>query len=201
MRRSVFKTAKVLEHWRSAVSDDFAVTRALQSLKLPIVFVPQCLTASYESCSLSQLFEFTTRQIKITRVYAPHLWKSVLLGSVIFALTFWGGLLLIAVRAALGLSFTTPAVLLLIIFTMGAMKSDLRWQAVSQFINKERSGPISLRFAHTTLWPLASSVYLYNAITAAVSRRITWRGITYDLKSPNETVVVSRSVTTPTVSR
>jgi hypothetical protein len=43
-----------------------------------------------------------------------------------------------------------------------------------------------------TLWPLASALYLYNAIAATVSRRITWRGITYELKSPNETVIIEK---------
>ena len=35
-------------------------------------------------------------------------------------------------------------------------------------------------------------LYLYNALAAALSRRITWRGITYELKSPTETVILSR---------
>jgi hypothetical protein len=42
------------------------------------------------------------------------------------------------------------------------------------------------------MWPLASALYLYNAVAAAVSRRITWRGITYQLKSPDETVIIRR---------
>jgi ceramide glucosyltransferase len=46
--------------------------------------------------------------------------------------------------------------------------------------------------AHLMLWPLASVLYLFNALAAAVSRRITWRGITYELKSPTETVILSR---------
>jgi hypothetical protein len=46
--------------------------------------------------------------------------------------------------------------------------------------------------AQVTLWPLASVLYLYNGLAAAVSRRITWRGITYELKSPTETVILSR---------
>jgi hypothetical protein len=35
-------------------------------------------------------------------------------------------------------------------------------------------------------------LYLYNAIVAGFSRRITWRGITYELKSPTEAVIISR---------
>jgi hypothetical protein len=46
-----------------------------------------------------------------------------------------------------------------------------------------------------TLWPFASALYLYNTLAAAMSRRINWRGITYELKSANETVVVSSKAT------
>jgi len=46
--------------------------------------------------------------------------------------------------------------------------------------------------AHILLWPFASLLYLYNAIVAGFSRRVEWRGITYELKSPNEAVIISR---------
>ena len=47
--------------------------------------------------TFTELIEFTTRQIKITRVYASHLWLPLLLGSVLFTLVFFGGLVLIGV--------------------------------------------------------------------------------------------------------
>ena len=78
------------------------MTRALHEAKLPIKFVPQCLTPSFEGCTFSELLEFTNRQIKITRAYAAHLWKSVFLGSAIFVFTFFGGIALVVMRAALG---------------------------------------------------------------------------------------------------
>jgi len=53
-----------------------------------------------------------------------------------------------------------------------------------------RTWPTTL--AHTCLWPLASLLFLVNAIAAATSRRIKWRGITYELKSPSETVILAR---------
>jgi hypothetical protein len=46
--------------------------------------------------------------------------------------------------------------------------------------------------AHVFLWPIASLLFLYNALAAATSRRITWRSITYELKSPTETVILAR---------
>jgi hypothetical protein len=46
--------------------------------------------------------------------------------------------------------------------------------------------------AHVLLWPIISLLYLYNALAAAFSRRIKWRGITYELKSPTEAVIIAR---------
>ena len=193
IRRETFQKQRVVEYWRGTVSDDFALTRALHDGELPIKFVPQCLTASFEDCTFGQLIEFTTRQLKITRAYAAHLWRGVLTGSIIFVLVFFGGTALVIARALLGLSFATPLVLLLIIFALGAMKSHLRLRAVSGVIPDTRIRSFGATLGHLTLWPLASLLYLYNSLAAAISRRITWRGITYELKSSSETVILSRS--------
>jgi len=45
-------------------------------------------------------------------------------------------------------------------------------------------------WAHLLLWPLTAVLFLYNALAAAASRRIVWRGITYELKSPTETEII-----------
>lgn len=192
IRRQTFEKLKIADRWRGTVSDDFTITQVLQKAGLPIKFVPHCLTPSFHRSMWTELVEFTTRQLKITRVYAPHLWKSVLLGSLIFVLTFFGGTVLVAVRISLGLSFLTPLMLLLLIFAMGAVKSHLRLRAVGLVIADERMRTRPTTLAHIFLWPIASLVFLINAFAAAASRRIEWRGITYELKSPTETVILSR---------
>ena len=192
IKRTTFEACKVMDYWLGAVSDDFAMTRALHDAGLPIKFVPQSLTPSFVDVSMGELFEFTTRQITITRAYAAHLWKSVFLGSVIFVLTFFGGAMFVIVRALLGASFATPLVLLLIIFAMGAMKSHLRLRVVTSLIAEPKMSSPKSTLAHVTLWPFASALYLQNAIAATLSDRITWRGITYRLKSRNETVIIER---------
>jgi cellulose synthase/poly-beta-1,6-N-acetylglucosamine synthase-like glycosyltransferase len=193
IRRETFERINVTEHWRGTVSDDFAMTAALNAAGLPIKFVPQCLIPSFEDCAVGELFEFTNRQLKITRAYAAHLWKGVLAGSVLFTLTFLGGLVLVSMRAMMGLSFATPLFLLAVILVMGAMKAHLRLTAVRLAIPDARLRSLGTTLAHLTLWPLASLLYLINSLTAAVSRRILWRGITYELKSPGETVILSRN--------
>jgi cellulose synthase/poly-beta-1,6-N-acetylglucosamine synthase-like glycosyltransferase len=192
IRRETFARINMLERWRGTLSDDFALMRALRAEKLPIHFVPACLVASLEDCDFRGLLEFTTRQLKITRVYAPHFWKAAFLGSILFTIGFFGGVALVIARASLGLSYTMPLIFLLLIFLLGAGKSYLRLRAVSlplALYHQElrKSAP-----AHLLLWPLTVLIYLYNSLAAACSRRIEWRGTTYELKSPAETVIIER---------
>ena len=184
IRRSTFEQLNVSDRWRGTVSDDFTITHVLKEAKLPIHFTPNCLVASVGDCGWRELFEFTTRQIKITRVYAPHLWLPLLIGSALFVLAFFGGLILIGAhpRSSAAYIFT------LIIFALGAAKSFIRFRAVSTVLRTSHRDLV----AHIVLWPFASLLYLYNCIVAGFSRRIEWRGITYELKSPGEAVIISR---------
>jgi ceramide glucosyltransferase len=183
IRRTTFEQLNVREHWRGTVSDDFTVTRVLKAAGLPIHFTPNCIVASAGDCDFKELLEFTTRQVKITRVYASHLWLPLLLGSALFTIVFFGGLILMSVHPR-----SPVALLLLFIFTLGATKSFLRFRAVSTVLQTSRRDLPAQIF----LWPLAQLLYLYNCIAAGSSRRINWRGITYELKSPTEAVIISR---------
>ena len=179
IRRATFERLNVVGHWAGTVSDDFTMTRVLKEAKLPIHFTPNCLVPSVGDCDFRELLEFTTRQIKITRVYAPHLWLPLMLGSGLFCIVFFGGLgLLIFDRRV--------AVVLTILFLLGAAKSFIRWRAINgSKLDRDL-------WAHVFLWPFASLLYFYNTIVAGFSRRIKWRGITYELKSTSEAVIISR---------
>jgi cellulose synthase/poly-beta-1,6-N-acetylglucosamine synthase-like glycosyltransferase len=192
IRRATFERLRIADHWRGTVSDDFTITRVLKQANLPIHFTPHCLVPSVGDCGWHELFEFTTRQVKITRVYAPHLWLPLLLGSSLFAIAFFGGIVLLALKIIFGQSFWLLLSFLVVIFTLGAVKSFIRWRAISIPLASYRSALRGDLAAHIFLWPFASLVYLFNAIAAAFSRRITWRGITYSLRSPKEAVIIGR---------
>jgi cellulose synthase/poly-beta-1,6-N-acetylglucosamine synthase-like glycosyltransferase len=189
IRRATFERLGISEHWRGTVSDDFTISRVLREAKLPIHFTPNCLVPSIGDCDFKELLEFTTRQIKITRVYSAHLWLPLLLGSALFTLVFFGGILLLSLQI---LSGVLPLLVLLLIFLLGATKAFVRWRAVRIPLAAYRSMMNRDLPAHLFLWPIASLLYLYNAIVAGFSQRINWRGITYDLKSPSEAVIISR---------
>lgn len=192
IRRSAFEKLAITDAWRGTVSDDFAMTRVLQKAKLPIHFVPACLVPSFDGCTMKELLEFSNRQLKITRVYSPHLWKPLLLGSLLFTLVFFGGLALIIVRAAIGLNSVLPLVLVLLIFLLGAAKAYIRLTAVAAALGGYQKQISRSLWAHLLLWPLASVLFLWNAVAAGFSRRIEWRGIAYRLKSATEAVIIRR---------
>ncbi|MGI8732966.1 MAG: glycosyltransferase [Pyrinomonadaceae bacterium] len=192
IRRETFERLQIRERWRGSVSDDFTMTRVLGEANLPIHFVPACLVVSSGDCGFGELLEFTNRQLKITRVYASHLWRPVLLGSLLFCLVFFGGIALVITLAIQGRSFAIPLALIAVIFLLGAGKALVRFRAVAAALASDASYRRKDLLAHLLLWPFSSALYLYNALAAAFSRRIQWRGITYELKSPTEAVIIER---------
>lgn len=192
IRRVTFDRLNISERWRGTVSDDFTITRVLKEANQPIHFTPNCLVPSVGDCGFKELFEFTTRQITITRVYAPQLWLPLLLGSALFTIVFFGGLTMLY-RQTLTDTVSYPLLITLTtLYVLGAVKAFIRWRAVSVPLADYRSAMLRDLPAHLALWPFASVLYLYNAVVAGFSRRIVWRGIKYELKSPGEAVIISR---------
>lgn len=190
--RSVFEKVSLSERWRGTVSDDFTVMRVLREAKLPIKFVPACLTASLDDYDFQQLLEFTTRQLQITRVYAPHFWRAALLGGILFNSIFFGGIALAILGAIQGRSVAFLLTILLVIFLLGTGKAYVRIRAVAIPLAQYQTELRRSFWPHVLLWPLGALLFLYNSIAAAMSRRIVWRGIAYELKSPTEAVIISR---------
>ena len=192
IRKATFEKLQIRERLRGTVSDDFTMTRVLQEAKLPIHFVPACLVASLDDCNFKELLEFTNRQLKITRVYAAHLWKPVFIGSLLFCAVFFGGLALITGRVLLGLPYSIPLALLFLVYLLGAAKAYIRLKAVTVPLRTYQRQLAKSLPAQLLLWPFGSALFLVNAVVAAFSHRIKWRGITYELKSATEAVIIAR---------
>jgi cellulose synthase/poly-beta-1,6-N-acetylglucosamine synthase-like glycosyltransferase len=178
IHRTTFDRLRIFEAWRGSVSDDYAITRAAQRAGTKIVFVPECLIPSYGRCSLGELLEFTTRQIIITRVYHPALWRIGFIGHVIFNAGFWI------------LPFG-HAGLWLLVYALSAAKSWIRYAALRSVLP---APALSGRGGFYILSsPLVALLYLYNMAVSVLSTEIVWRQIRYKLISPNETRVFGAS--------
>ena len=192
IRREVFERLDIRERWRTVVSDDFTITRVLKDAAMPIYFVPQALVPSIQNCTLRELFEFTTRQIKITRVYAPHLLKLALLGSALFnVVVVWAFVIAIS-SGPYDPAFAAAIFTLAAVSIFSVAKAALRMKAVSMVLRHDRDSLGKQRLSQLTLWSIAPALFFYNSIAALVSREITWRGITYKLESERITKVIRK---------
>jgi ceramide glucosyltransferase len=187
--RENFDVIGVKERWQGALSDDYVLTSAVRERGQRIKFVPECLVASRSEVTVKDLLEFTTRQMRITRVYSPRVWRLACVSHVLFNLAFWGGLLRLIVSSVTGTPNRSLAALLGGVFLLGAVTGAMRAFVAARLLSA-RHGKKWL--AYLSLGPVVSLVYLYNIIASARTTRIVWRGIGYDMISPNETVILHR---------
>lgn len=187
MRRETFEKIKMRDRWQGTLSDDFTVTRVMKENDLPVYFVPQALTASIENISFGKLLEFTTRQMKITRVYSPNLWIASFLGSFLFNLVMLWAVLIIVFFPLKSLPFwlAISTVFFVSIFSIG--KSYLRLRAVKLVLQDYETELNKQFWSQNSLWILTPAIFLYNSICALITRKIVWRGIRYKLESPVRT--------------
>jgi cellulose synthase/poly-beta-1,6-N-acetylglucosamine synthase-like glycosyltransferase len=190
IRRDIFDSLDIREKWRGALSDDFALTRVIQTAGLPIVFVPRALTASLGAATLGELLEFTNRQMKITRVYMPHLWLMSFFGSALFCGVMLTAFFVVIFSSANGLAVWVSLATLLLVTVFSVGKSWLRLSAVRLVLTDHEDALRRQFWTQNTLWLLAPALFFCNSVAALASHTITWRGIVYQLKSPTETVII-----------
>ncbi len=191
IRRETFDRLNIRERWLGTLSDDFTVTTVLREAGMPVVFVPQALTPSFGNCTFRELVSFTTRQMKITRVYAPPLWLLSLFGSALFNGVMLASLAIIWAASTNDLFVLAAIATVSIVSLLSIGKAWLRLKAV-RFAMPEYERQLRRQvWTQHTFWTLTPALFLYNSIAALFSRTIVWRGITYRLNSPRETVIIS----------
>lgn len=183
--RADFERFNVAARWERALSDDYALTRAVQEAGSHIKFAPQCLCVTREDPTFSEMIEFTTRQIIITRVYRPKVWWVGMISHSFFNSIFWGGIALVSFG---GNAVIVPFSMLSAIYILGSLKGALRMAAAGDAIAAARGEIMRLWWAYCFLWPMVSVVFLYNFIKSATTRRIIWRGVPYEMRSPEEII-------------
>jgi len=191
IRRSVFEQANVLDEWKNSVSDDYSMTRALTKVGRSILFLPECLTPSFVETDFHGLLEFTNRQILITRVYAPNTWLPALGVHALYTLTFALGLLLILKNFFAGRPYFDLATLAFLPVLLAAIRGALRVAAVSELMPASRAQITREAWIYILLNTGLPLLYLVNFGASLVSRKTRWRGVSYELISPQETRILA----------
>jgi len=190
IRRSLFDQLGVAEDWRHSVSDDYSLTRALERAGRLILFVPECVTLSYVETGFAGLMEFTNRQILITRVYAGKLWASAAATHFLFCLTFVLGITLTISNLLASLPSLRLAGLTFLPLLLAAIRGGMRVVGVTEVVPAARARILGQAWVYVVLGVFVPFLYLLNFLFSLMTRRIRWRGVLYELISPNQTKVL-----------
>jgi ceramide glucosyltransferase len=192
IRRKTFDDAQVLEFWSGAVSDDFALTRALNEAGKPIVFCPECLAATPHPWTGTELLEFTTRQVVIARVYSTRMWALGMVSHLAYSLTLIYAFIVILTAMIGSDPWGQLALMALVAPLLAAMKGAMRTIAVSEVLPEWKAKLQEWGWAWMALAPIVPFLFSWNFIQSLLTKKIRWRGIRYELVSPNETRILKR---------
>ena len=191
IRRSVFEQSGVMDEWRNSVSDDYSLTRALERNNRSIVFIPECFTLSYAETDFQGLLEFTNRQILITRVYADKVWAPAAATHLLYCMT-----LLLGVISILSDIFEQRpafhiAALTFLPVLLSSIRSSIRLVGVTEALPAGRSQIMGQAWIYILLTVFVPFLYVANFVNSLITRKIRWRGMAYELISPEQTRLVS----------
>jgi ceramide glucosyltransferase len=193
IRMEAFKRLRVRErYWASTVSDDYGLARAVRDSGGRIRFEPRCLVASHGDSSFGEFMRWTNRQIIITRVYAPRLWRLGLAAHLLYCGTFVCGLFVLFDPATAFLVRLGVPVFLAAILGLGMAKGQIRTVVAGEIFPEEQETLAKYGKRYWQLTPLVPWVMLCNFLVAGFARTIEWRGVRYRLRSDHEVEVVSR---------
>lgn len=192
LRWKTFEDAGVLAAWNGALSDDFTLTQALNDAGSAIVFCPECMAATPHPWTGTQLLDFTTRQIVITRVYSPTRWLLGMISHLSYSLTFLYGAVVILATMISGDPWVQLALLEVAPLLLAGMKGALRTAAVEQLLPEWKSKLSQWAWVWIALAPLVPFLFSWNFLSSLATKRIRWRGIRYELVSPSTTRILTR---------
>lgn len=208
IRRSTFVHAKVLSYWSHSISDDYSITQAMRDSKLKIHYEPRCLIGSAGKCSWRELFEWSTRQIMITRIYSRNLWRLAFLSQWSFLIVWWTAFLW-----GLAALFQTPlsdgildpqnyhslikyGCIAVSIFVLGVTRGWFRLQTIHHIFPDQQPNIIPFWWGYTLLFPLVSTLTGLNLLVSAFKNQLDWRGVRYKFQ-PDGTFRVTRIMRIP----
>lgn len=191
IRRTIFDEAEILEQWRNSASDDWSMTQAIRRTRRSILFLPDCLTLSYVETNFENLLEFTNRQILITRVYAQDTWSMGFATHTLYCVTLVLGTILTLGDVIATVPAFHLATLTFLPVLLGIIRSGLRLAGVTEVLPAVRSQLMGQSWIYLLLTAIIPFLYLVNFVMSLVTRKIRWRGTTYELISPQQTRILA----------
>jgi len=176
VRKETFFQARVFDHWKHAVSDDYALTSAIHAAGLRIAYAPGALVPSREPIAGAAFFEWSRRQMILTRFHRPRLWWAALLTHILYC----AGMAAALVAVALGhpAAWLALAAQLLPGMFKGLQRARLARAALPEYAAWFRRWS----WIHAFWTPLATWLWLVALAASGFRDSIEWRGYRYEFK-------------------
>ncbi len=195
--REIFEECGGKEIWNGSLSDDYSLSSAVKNQNYKIRFVPRALSLSYASCSLRQLLDWSTRQISITRVYSPTLWKMLWPVQLLYFFSVWmTPFLVLAPEDFSDLNLRQRIILGtigLMVVGFSSIKAHLRLKMVASILPEKSKQILCHAWLHRIAPPFCSLVTLQALFRSLFSKKILWKGIQYEMQSATQTRILSKS--------
>ena len=175
IRKETFFEAKVPEHWKRAISDDYALSAAIHEARLTIAYAPGALTPSLDRTTARRFFAWARRQLIITRFLQPRLWWTALVAHLFYC----GGMAASIVASVRGYRLAEWALIAQLSPGMlkGLNRATLARAALPDFDAWFKRHA----WVHALWIPLTTWAWLIVLISSAFGRAIEWRGRRYQL--------------------
>ncbi|MBM3803898.1 MAG: glycosyltransferase [Acidimicrobiia bacterium] len=201
VRKRTFDETRVLDYWSQSISDDYSMTQAMKAAQLRVHYEPRCLLGSYGRCCWSELLEWTTRQVILTKVYSRKLWWLALVSQWTFCLVWWWALAGVAVLSLAPMwhkvtfaiwSGGAPKYALVsgLLYFFGAVRGWYRVSTIQHLRPERREWIQNFRWAYVWLFPLGSTLMAYNLARSMFASSVEWRGVRYEFGVAGELRVI-----------
>jgi hypothetical protein len=205
IRSDVFRRSGLRDLWAHSIVDDGPVRTAVKKQNLRLQFVPSVTMPNREECELGCAYNFVRRQMTWTRTYVPTWWAALLIYSCLCVMLWTGASVLAMVCAFQG---STQSALL---FGSGALVMGagvfVSWMAIDisarRVVRAQGEWTPSVWSFQLLQIPVAmfvaAWVHVYAAIAATICRRVTWRGVVYEIRGPYDVRMIDdRQIAIPT---
>lgn len=186
-----FKAFEIDKIWARSLSDDLSLSSAVRRNRCKMVFVPNCMTASYASSSWKSLWEFARRQFIITRIYTPVMWwfafiSSAISGFGVLAAICAGFILRQYGYGSASVCWWLAAGLFLFQFS----RMVIRQKLIQELLPRYKDAFKQVRKMDMCFFWFWSILLFLIVLSSAFGNTITWRNIRYKLSGPTDIRII-----------
>ncbi len=186
VRAETLEKIGIKQVWATAISDDMTLNSALRKHGYRIVFLPQCMVATFNKTNLSRLIEWATGQIVLTKIFNRGLWNYALVAYAFLNLAFVLGLLGMILGVLQAPVWFIPSALLLTPSFLGILRSYQRSGTFTRAIPELKHEFDRTRLPEAMASLMVPWIMTYCIIKSAQTHDIEWRGRKYNLTGMNQ---------------